>query len=309
MCCASTCRAEAGCGCASRSPWRARLWPPTRTPRASSSCIKTAAAFSAGCVTASCSSRAGASSGSVPVRWKVCGIGIALQAQHRLGSRRCCRRVIAQSVDSRPGCCAYTRGRAGRNARMQNDGDVIVIDGQRRNSRAVTPYRVVDRPAGWISLRSEIAVVRYDIAGDFLHSRRDHLIGQIGQRFFRRAVALGVVHKREYAAGEICVAPSRPAPSRQPGPRGIRRLSALDRRADAKVGTQRRQRHCGRKQLRVRRRHKIPVRVLRVDRLARIGIGDDHPPISLFAARRFERRLNALSKSGDVARFSFRFAC
>ncbi len=40
------------------------------------------------------------------------GIGIAFQAQHWLGSRRCCRRVVAQSVDSRPGRCAIRERRA-----------------------------------------------------------------------------------------------------------------------------------------------------------------------------------------------------
>jgi len=47
---------------------------------------------------------------------------------------------------------------------------------------------------------------------------------------------------------------------------------------------------------------------LRVDRLARIGIGDDQSPVSPFAARRFERRLNAFSKSSNVAWLSIRFA-
>src|SRR5437879_6759141 len=135
-------------------------------------------------------------------------IGIALEAQLWFGSGCGGPRVIADFVDSRPRRCAVYERRVNRRARMKNDGDKIIVDRQRRYSRAITPHRVVDAPAWWVSLRSEVAVVRNNIAGNFLHARRHQLIRQISQRFLRRAVALGVFHKRNHAAGWIGVPPA-----------------------------------------------------------------------------------------------------
>src|SRR4029077_14399588 len=134
-------------------------------------------------------------------------IGIALQAQLRFRSRRAGHRVVAEFVNSWPRRRAIYKWRARCGAGAKNHGDVVIVDGQRRYRRAIAPYRIVDAPPGWISLRNEITVVRDHVARNFFYSRFHYLVRQIRQRLLRWTIALRVLYKWNHAAGEICVAP------------------------------------------------------------------------------------------------------